>query len=460
MSTVLTIRLEEHHTSQVPLPEGFDVDGLRGYLTGVWQSRRLLADAALDDGEANLGGHKAQLLELLPGGWVRARNYVGVVQWDGVRIEVYPKLFAHDAPESGRWFEHVLWWLSYCRRLRFPFAGVVTELAVVDQFPEALIAQFARLAYHLVTKQPYSQYQVIEEALTYPRGRLQVAGSIRESLRHGQYHQLVYAHEPFAHDNRLNQLVRYVARQLHGQCRFAETAELLRQVLFVLDEVSDQTATVADCDAVRLTPHFADYGPCVAMCRFFLAHSYLDLDTWSGQASSCLLVPMEYVFEDFLRGFLETHLGQEYTVAYQSTGWLTDEGVFQLRPDLVLTCRKTNKQVIVDAKYKKRYGQEQARKAGIGQADLYQLVSYALRRECPRAVLLYPAADGKLTEARPFTVSSGLMPSNKIELWAASVPVSGVMNDEERTLKLTKSLRELIEQVLGTYSSLQCMSYL
>ena len=74
MSTVLTIRLEEHHTSQVPLPEGFDVDGLRGYLTGVWQSRRLLADAALDNGEADLGEHKAQLLELLPGGWVRARN--------------------------------------------------------------------------------------------------------------------------------------------------------------------------------------------------------------------------------------------------------------------------------------------------------------------------------------------------------------------------------------------------
>ncbi|NML65903.1 hypothetical protein HHL22_11870 [Hymenobacter sp. RP-2-7] len=449
MSAGLTIRLEEHRTSEQQLPAGFDVAGLRAYLTEVWQSRQLLADTA--EGVEPAGQHKAQLLEVLADGRVRARNYVGVVQWDGVRIEVYPKLFAHDAPESERWFAHVLWWLSYCRRLRFPFAGVMSELATVRQFPEALIAQFARLAYHLVTTQPYSQYQPVEEPLTYPRGRLEVAASVRESLRHGQYQRLVYAHEPFAHDNRLNRLLRYVARQLHGQCRFVETAELLRQVLFVLDEVSDQVATVVDCDAVLLTPYFADYAPCVAMCRFFLAHSYLDLATWSGRANSCLLVPMEYVFEDFLRGFLETHLGQAYAVAYQSTEWLTDEGVFQLRPDLVLTCRQTKAQVILDAKYKKRYGDEQTRKAGIGQADLYQLVSYTLRRACPRAVLLYPAADGKMPpKPRKFTVSSKLMPVDKLMLWAASVPVSGDVAAEGQLVEqLTKSLRELLEQVLG-----------
>jgi len=180
----------------------------------------------------------------------------------------------------------------------------------------------------------------------------------------------------------------------------------------------------------------------------FLAHSYLDLDTWSGQANSCLLVPMEYVFEDFLRGFLETHLGEKYTVAYQSTGWLTDEGVFQLRPDLVLSCRESEKQVIVDAKYKKRYGQEQARKAGIGQADLYQLVSYALRRACPRAVLLYPAADGSVpAEAQRFTVSSTLMPADKIELWAASVPISGGAADETLTTQLMDNLQKLLQKI-------------
>lgn len=138
-------------------------------------------------------------------------------------------------------------------------------------------------------------------------------------------------------------------------------------------------------------------------------------------------------------------------MAYQSTEWLTDEGVFQLRPDLVLTCRQTKAQVILDAKYKKRYGDEQTRKVGIGQADLYQLVSYTLRRACPRAVLLYPAADGKVPlKPRKFTVSSKLLPADKLTLWAASVPVSGDMAAEGQLVKkLTKCLRELLEQVLG-----------
>ena len=66
-----------------------------------------------------------------------------------------------------------------------------------------------------------------------------------------------------------------------------------------------------------------------------------------------------------------------------------------------------------------------------------------------RVVLLYPAADGKLTEARPFTVSSGLIPSDKIELWAASVPVSGAASGEEGLIiLLEKSLRELLGLVL------------
>lgn len=107
--------------------------------------------------------------------------------------------------------------------------------------------------------------------------------------------------------------------------------------------------------------------------------------------------------------------------------------------------------MIVDAKYNKRYGQEQARKKGIGLADLYQLVSYALRRECPRAVLLYLAADVKVpAEPQRFTVNLELMLANKIELWAADVPVLGAMDNEAGvSAQLKSSLRELLGKVLG-----------
>ena len=82
------------------------------------------------------------------------------------------------------------------------------------------------------------------------------------------------------------------------------------------------------------------------------------------------------------------------------------------------------------------------------------VVSYTLRRACPRAVLLYPA-DGKVPlKPRKFTVSSKLLPADKLTLWAASVPMSGdVAAEGQLVKKLSKCLQELLEQVLGSCPS-------
>ncbi|MDJ0367511.1 hypothetical protein QMK33_20370 [Hymenobacter sp. H14-R3] len=128
------------------------------------------------------------------------------------------------------------------------------------------------------------------------------------------------------------------------------------------------------------------------------------------QANYCFLVPMEYVFEDFLRGFIEEVLGEEYEVEYQKTGWLTDEKAFQLRHDLFLTHRTTKYALVADAKYKLRDEEETNKKAGVAQSDMYQLVSYALRSGCATGLLLYPAQDQMAVLAPiKFTVSSCFM---------------------------------------------------
>ena len=452
MAESLTFRLPEHGRSTDCLPAGFDVAGLQAYLRTAWD-RRLLWD---DETAAPPKGEP--LLSVDYGGYLRAHNYAGLVQWQGLRVEIYPKLFGGSGgpPEGRRWFGHLLWWLSYCRRVRFPFAGVTAELAHVDDFPEAIIAHFARFSHRVLSNQPYARYQETTEALPCVRGRLSTGAYVRQSLGRGLPHQLVCAHEPFVYDNRLNQIVKYVARQLSQVCRFGETYHALNQVLFLLDEVSDVPAVAPDCDGLFLNPVFEAYADVLAMCRFFLSQSYLDL-TDTTQANYCFLVPMEYVFEDFLNGFIETELGDDYRVEYQKTGWLTDEKVFQLRHDLFLTHRATNRPLVVDAKYKLRHEAETDPKAGIAQPDMYQLVSYALRSGCPTALLLYPAPDHAPVPAPVrFTVSStGPLPAFSLVLWAASLPLTAAASTHsfaEARQQLRASLLALLEQ-LGTCST-------
>lgn len=441
MRQSLTFRLAEHERSATPLPTGFDVPGLLAYLRTAWDRRLLWDDEAATPPKGE------PLLSVEYGGYLRAHNYVGLVQWQGLRVEIYPKLFEGGPPDGRHWFGHLLWWLSYCRRVRFPFAGVLAELAQVENFPEAIIAHFARFSYRILSTQPYSRYQETTEALSYLRGRLSTSAYVRDSLSRGMPHQLVCEHEPFVYDNRLNRIIKYVARQLSYVCRFGETYQALSQVLFLLDEVSDQPATATDCDGIHLNPLLGDYADVLAMCRFFLSESYLDL-TDATQANYCFLVPMEYVFEDFLRGFLEENFGEEYKIEYQKTGWLTDEQLFQLRHDLFLTHRISGQRLIVDAKYKVRGDDGTDKKAGVAQSDMYQLVSYCLRSNCRQGLLLYPSTDGQAVLAvQPFTISSKLMllEANSIIIRAASLPITGTLDDEnKRAAHLKTSIQQLL----------------
>ena len=446
MSEPLLFRLAEHARSASPLPDNFDVAGLQAYLRTAWDRRLLWDDETAEPPKGE------PLLSVDYGGYLRAHNYVGLVQWQGLRVEIYPKLFGDGPPEGRRWFGHLLWWLSYCRRVRFPFAGVTAELAHVDDFPEAIIAHFARFSYRVLSSQPYSRYQETTETLPYVRGRLSAGAYVRESLGRGLPHHLVCAHEPFVYDNRLNRIIKYVARQLSQVCRFGETYHALNQVLFLLDEVSDVPAVATDCDGLFLNPVFEAYADVLAMCRFFLNQSYLDL-TDTTQANYCFLVPMEYVFEDFLHGFIEEELGDEYQVEYQKTGWLTDEKVFQLRHDLFLTHRATKRPLLVDAKYKLRGGEETDKKAGIAQSDMYQLVSYALRSGCETGLLLYPARDHAPVSAPVhFTVSSAVpLPAFSIVLWAASLPLTVDSATDFEAAR--QQLREKLLAVITSFAS-------
>ena len=202
MAESLTYRLAEHERSTDCLPAGFDVAGLQAYLRTAWDRRLLWDDETAEPPKGE------PLLSVEYGGKLRAHNYVGLVQWNGLRVEIYPKLFGDGPPDGRRWFGHLLWWLSYCRRVRFPFAGVMTELAHVDDFPEAIIAHFARFSYRVLSSQPYSRYQETTETLPYLRGRLGTEAYVRESLSRGMPHQLVCTHEPFVYDNRLNRIIK------------------------------------------------------------------------------------------------------------------------------------------------------------------------------------------------------------------------------------------------------------
>ena len=424
------INLVEHHRRLGSKLTKDQLAGLDQYLDTVWKTRTLFYD---EDPEKPLSVRQP----FLEFGYdpdngqpiIKAGKYVGFIQYEGLTIQIIPKLF--DKGQADLAFRHLLWWMDYSQRVRFPFADLLTGSETIESFPEALIRYFARFAHQLVSTAPYHKYEEMTDTMPYLRGRLNTQAYINSSLSRGNWHQLVCDYEPFLFNNRLNQIIKFVARRLTHLCQYPDTHRDLDKIVFLLDEVDDLPCTAQDCDTVLVSRFFQEYEHCLDMCRFFLTDQFLNR-TNDHNRHFCFLVPMDLIYEDFITGVVKTHFGDRFTVTSQAVNHLattqpTGNKVFKIKNDLLLRHKVSGVVTVVDTKYKVRSHEEADKKAGINQTDLYQMVSYGLRQNTRDVLLLYPVTYGKAPEPpQEFTVDSYLLANHQsIHIRAVDLTVTG-----------------------------------
>lgn len=267
------------------------------------------------------------------------------------------------------------------------------------------------------------------------------------SLTNGNFHMLECDHEPFQYNNRLNQTIKYVARLLKSKAKFPETHNKLSDILFLLDEVDDYPCSSVNLSRINVNPFFSEYNTVIGLCKMVLDqqiynHAYDEQNHWS------LLLPMEYVFEDFIAGFLEVHFSDNWQVKYQKSDmYLTDQKIFQMQHDIFLTSKKDPKIcIIIDTKYKLRGNFKADPKKGVSQSDLYQMTSYAFKRGCNNVLLLYPNQNSDCEEKDVFSISS-FSGDQEITVHAAEIPFWSSAGCETITLTLKTSLKSLLEEI-------------
>lgn len=363
---------------------------------------------------------------------LKAGKYVGVLFHEGHRINLLPKIFYkddHDYSEENilQVQHHILWWLSYCRRIKFP--NYQTELSSVGaDFFEVLIHQFSKYTLNLLRSSLFQQYEEVSSDVSFFRGRLNTEEYIGRNLASGNFHKLNCHYEHFTPDNTFNQVVKYVSSFLFDVSKLAENKKLLGQILFLLDDVRDVPVTAAMCSGIRFNPMFQSFETVRDYCLLFLENSV----TFGYKKSLKLfafLLPMEYVFEDFVFGFIRKEIQGIAPVAHRADTYLDEDKIFGLRPDIYLEL--PNKRLVIDTKYKLVFQEKADPKKGISQQDLYQMLAYAIRFQVDTVLLLYPNILGMpLQQSMHFTIIEPLT-RREIKIIACQVPVL----DEELILQ-------------------------
>lgn len=392
---------------------------------------------------------------------VRSNKYVGVIHYNGTTINLLPKIFYEQGADPSahpdrvaQMHNHIMWWLGYCRRVRFP--SYQTSLGrQSDSFFEVLIYLFAKYTRELLFTSVYQQYEDQQGEVRNVKGRLDVPTYVSEHISRGQWHKLHCVYDSFEIDNELNRIIKYVAGMLAGVSGSEDNRGYLQQILFMLDEVSDITATAQQCARLRFNPMFGEYETVRDYCQLFLSNS-ISIDYNNSLRLFAFLLPMEYVFEDFIFGFLDREL-PGISVSPQSTAVHLDEArSFQLRPDLII--ESGGKHLVIDTKYKLLYNADAT--ASIAQSDLYQILAYAVRLNIDHGVLLYPGTvRSPLIEQPPVVILDNHADGRPVNVHIHQVPVhdadvlaqplSPATTLDELFAPARERLKEAMERMMG-----------
>lgn len=392
-------------------------------LISIWRQRNFTD--SIEEIEENEKDKNYQPFLRFSNNEIRANNYVGFIQTTNDLVEIYPKVFRNcPSKDKNDMLRHIFFWFNYCRKWKFPFSQAQLNRFSIDEFPELIINLIANQFFEAVSNQPLTMYQPVEEAMQSPRGSINFKRYIANSLVSGNFQNIECNYEPFLFDNKVNRVIKYCSRLLMNQTKFAGNLQMLQEIVFVLDEVEDIPCNSYEAENITLNSFFDKYNKVLDSCKLVLNQQLYSSNTYD-LSQWCLLFPMEYIFEDFVAGFLEDKFSNDWKVEYQkSNEYLSSNPkAFNMQHDIFLTSKSSGRKVIIDTKYKLRSPDfKDDIKKGIVQADLYQMTSYAFRRGCTDILLIYPNLNDDTNEPDIFEISSGFNANDKIIITAMEIP--------------------------------------
>lgn len=430
---------------QNKVPYDDNLGGVEAFLDDIWNKREKSSFYS-ENGDHNIESQR--FLQIIKkSNELKSNKYVGVIHYQGQKINLLPKIFFNGEKdysdnEVSQMQNHILWWLSYCRKIKFPNYQASLGSAKSDFF-EVLIYLFSKYTRELLNSSIYQQYEEVNRDLSFIKGRLNTSEYINENLSKGKWHKLNCTYDAFVVDNDFNRIIKFVTTLLFNVTSSQDNKKNLREILFILDEVSDERATAEQCARISFNPMFGQFETVRDYCELFLTNC-ISFDYKNDLKLFAFLLPMEYVFEDFIFGFIDKELQEISAKAQRSDTYLDESKTFNLKPDLWL--KTPNKSLIADTKYKIVYSNESDPKKGISQNDLYQMLAYAVRFEVDEIILFYPnSINGYQQIVAKLKIKDALADNKEISIDAYQLPI---INKDLLGVELntSKNLNELFEK--------------
>lgn len=331
------------------------------------------------------------------GDFLQAQNYVGIIQAkNGDSLEILPKIHDNDNSNNEEVVENskkiLLTMLKTLKSHPFKNINIANLKSLKLPLLEIFISMFLDEVSKLIKIGIKSDYVELEDNLKFLKGKLKISEQIRKNIVHKERFYVCY--QEFSVDRTENRLIKSTLEFLYRRSKTSKNQRLIREYLFVFDEISSSSDINADFSRLKLNRQTKHYEQALLWSKIFLQNKSFSPYRGSDVAFA-LLFDMNALFESYVGNFIKKKLPD--TILQHRGKYLIEEPKrdFGLKPDIFL--RYKNQNYIADTKWK-----IVASKDDISQADLYQLYAYGKKYDSNKLFLVYPKINGINQEAIKF----------------------------------------------------------
>jgi 5-methylcytosine-specific restriction enzyme subunit McrC len=318
---------------------------------------------------------------------LKFKNYVGVIQVDGLTIEILPKIDSHEE-DKDLWQAVLIDMLKATRKLKVQQVGNAhvskQNIHLLDLYFEWYLSEVDHLIRQGLIKQYYKETKNIKAL----KGKLEFSGHIQKNLIHKE--RFYTTHQVYNKDHLLHQILAYALEVIEHFSKGSYLYSKCKSVQLDFPEVSKCHIGKNTFTEVRSNRKNAPYRMALEIAKFIILQYAPNIS--SGEEKMlALLFDMNSLWEEYvlvkLKNAAAERKGFEIFGQKSKTFW---QGI-TIRPDIVI--EKDGETFVIDTKWKNiKYSKPSTQ-------DLRQMYVYNDYWDSYKAVLLYPSETKNL---RPY----------------------------------------------------------
>lgn len=319
--------------------------------------------------------HEVNYFEPIAKG-IKFNQYVGVIQVDGLTIEIHPKADKDD--DDKKWKGVLLQMLQACGKIKAKSAGAANVKRQYLNLLEVYFELYLLEVESLVRKGVIKQYRKQTNNTKALKGKLEFAGHIRKNIVHKE--RFYTTHQVYDPNHFLHQVLQKALTIVGQFTKGSRLQDLASRVQLNFPEVDTIVITAKQLNTIQLNRKSNGYGYALELARLIILNYSPDISSGKEKMLS-LLFDMNQLWETYiLKQVQKACEGSSVEVSGQESEsfW----GSNSLKPDIVLRLGK--KTFVIDTKWKR------PKKKSASVSDLRQMYAYFRFWDAEKAMLLYP----------------------------------------------------------------------